>query len=113
MGEGGHGHTLSLRIFGSKKRLSSPRAGPLGGTNDNQDTLGVGTWSPIGYQNFVHFVQSDREKITFLDLILGVSRFAVFKSVGNFADNKIRRIFFLNKKNSGLYSNPMSLCRRV
>ena len=58
-------------ILLGKNQLSSPRAGPLGGTNDNHDTLGVGTRSRIGYRSLVHVVQSQREKIRLLDLILG------------------------------------------
>ena len=70
--------SISFNFWG-KNRLSSPRVGPLGGTNDNQDTLGVGTRSPVGYQILVSGVQSQREKIGLLDRILGVSRLTVFK----------------------------------
>ena len=65
-------HPFSIfGILGVKNQLSSPRVGPLGGSNGNQDTLGVGTRSRIGYQILVYIVQSQRKKIALLDVILG------------------------------------------
>ena len=92
-------HPFSIfGILGAKNQLSSPRVGPLGGSNGNQDTLGVGTRSRVGYQNLVHIVQSQREKRTFLALILGgftVEELGKFQLLPGY---KICRNYFLNKK---------------
>ena len=98
---------VRFSIFGAKNRLCSPRARPLGGTNGNQDTLRVGARPRVGYQNLVHIVQSQREKIALLGHILGgftVEELGKFQLLPLY---KIRRNYFLNKKLRVRCSKPM------